>query len=79
MDTILYHGMEGGVTNRALHNQWHTPEGGHIKTIMGGDVTLLPFLSEEPSVWEEWGFSLITNSLRSLGKTNIYRHNTIRY
>ena len=36
MNTILYHGMEGGVTNRALHNQRHTPEGGRIEKIMGG-------------------------------------------
>ena len=40
MDTILYHGMEGGVTNRALRNQQHTPKGGHIETIMGGGVIL---------------------------------------
>ena len=38
MDTILYHGMEGGVANRALHNQRHIPEGGHMEKIMGGVI-----------------------------------------
>ena len=38
MDAILYHGMEGGVTNSTLHNQQHTPEGGHMEKIMGGGL-----------------------------------------
>ena len=32
--------MEGGVTNRALHNQRYTPEGGHMEKIMGGGLIL---------------------------------------
>ena len=38
MDTIFYHGMEGGIINGALHNQWHTPEGGCMEKIMGGVI-----------------------------------------